>query len=220
MKDMRLGRNDDVWKCRCQTGDGRVGFAELDNNLLGAKEKELANLLYVDNSNVWIEGMHVAAVQSGKAPDVWTAVQNRICDYNWKIDFGKLFQFAGGDKSEVKRSALFGSRPPQNDTLWNIARSRGFEVIVHDRNIANKEKKIDSEIVTQMMADSYTIFEDGDEFTLVAGDTDYVPTIEHLTDRGIKVSVVFWQHAGRELKEVCTEFVALDPYLDHLALKP
>ncbi|MBD3617864.1 MAG: NYN domain-containing protein [Chromatiales bacterium] len=178
----------------------------------------MANLVYVDNSNVWIEGMHVAAAAHGKAPDVWSAVQNRICDYDWKIDFGKLFQFAAGEKSDVKRSALFGSRPPKNDSLWNIARSRGFEVIVHDRNIANKEKKVDAEIVTQMMADSYTKFEEGDEFTLVAGDGDYVPTVEHLVGRGIKVNVIFWDHANRELKEACSEFVSLNPYLEHLAV--
>ena len=106
------------------------------------------------------------------------------------------------------------------DSLWNIARSRGFEVIVHDRNVANKEKKVDSEIVTQMVADSYTIFEEGDEFTLVAGDGDYVPTVEHLVGRGIKVSVLFWDHANRGLKEACTEFVPLNRYLDHLAVKP
>ena len=162
--------------------------------------------------------MHVAAAENGKAPDVWSAVQNRICDYEWKIDFGKLFQFAAGDKSEVKRSALFGSRPPKNDSLWNIARDRGFEVIVHDRNVANKEKKVDAEIVTQMMADSYTSFEEGDEFTLVAGDGDYVPTVEHLVGRGIKVTVTFWNHANRELKEMCSEFVSLNKYLSHLAV--
>lgn len=32
----------------------------------------MANLLYVDNSNVWAEGMHVATVRNGKAPDIWT----------------------------------------------------------------------------------------------------------------------------------------------------
>jgi len=180
----------------------------------------MSSLVYVDNSNVWIEGMHVAAVESGNAPDVWTAVQNKICDYSWKVDFGNLFQFAAGDGTDVKRSALFGSRPPKNDSLWNIARDRGFEVVVHDRNVANKEKKVDSEIVTQMMADSYTLWEEGDEFILVAGDGDYVPTVEHLVDRGIKVSVLFWNHANRELKDACSEFIALDQYLKHLGLNP
>ena len=101
----------------------------------------MANFLYVDNSNVWIEGMHVAAVESGRAPDIWTALEHKICDYTWKIDFGKLFTFAGGEKPQVARAVLFGSRPPKNDSLWDAARINGFEVIVHDRNIQNKEKK-------------------------------------------------------------------------------
>jgi hypothetical protein len=31
---------------------------------------QVANFLYVDNSNVWIEGMHVAPVATGIAPDI------------------------------------------------------------------------------------------------------------------------------------------------------
>ena len=56
----------------------------------------MANFLYVDNSNVWIEGMHVAAVATGIAPDIWTAQSNNICDYGWKLDFGRRYEFAGG----------------------------------------------------------------------------------------------------------------------------
>jgi len=177
----------------------------------------MANLLYVDNSNVWIEGMHVAAAKHGHAPDVWAAVQNKICDYNWKLDFGKLFQFAGGDKAEVRRAALFGSRPPQNDSVWQAAERNGFDVIVYDRNVANHEKKIDTDIVATMIEDSFTILQPGDEVTLVSGDADYVPAIEKLKKRGIPVHVVFWGHASRELKEVATKFVNLDAFLDHLS---
>ena len=92
----------------------------------------MPNLLYVDNSNVWIEGMRVAAVQHGMAPDIVTAMNGNILDYNWKLDFGRLFQFAGGRKEDVKRAVLYGSRPPENDSLWEIARRKGFEVVVHD----------------------------------------------------------------------------------------
>lgn len=101
----------------------------------------MLNLLYVDNSNVWIEGMHVAAVNKGLAPNVRMAQKEKICDYRWKIDFGKLFQFAGGEKAEVKHAVLFGSRPPPNDTLWDAAKRKGFEVIVYDRNVAGKENR-------------------------------------------------------------------------------
>ena len=178
----------------------------------------MANLLYVDNSNVWIEGMHVAAFQNGHAPDVWSAVQNRICDYNWKLDFGKLFDFAGGNRVDVKRAALFGSRPPKNDSLWTAAERNGFDVIVYDRNVAGREKKIDTDVVATMMEDSYEILKVGeDEITLVSGDADYVPAIEKLKRRGIPVHVVFWAHASRELKDAATKFVSLDPFLQHLS---
>jgi len=177
----------------------------------------MANLLYVDNSNVWIEGMHVAAHAAGMTPDVWTAVKSNVCDHNWKLDFGKLFAFAGGDKTEVKKAALFGSRPPKNDTLWDAARRKGFEVIVYDRNVVNHEKKIDTDIVATMITDSFEILTVGeDEMTLVAGDSDYVPAIEKLRKRNIPVHVVFWKHAARELKDAATKLIALDDYLDHL----
>lgn len=176
----------------------------------------MANLLYVDNSNVWIEGMHVAAYQAGMAPDVWTAVKRNICDHNWKIDFGKLFSFAGGDKLEVRKAALFGSRPPQNDSLWTAAERNGFEVITYDRNVANSEKKIDTDIVATMIEDSYEILQSGDEITLVSGDADYVPAIEKLKKRGIPVHVVFWKHASRELKQAASRFTELDQWLNHL----
>ncbi|MGG4734652.1 NYN domain-containing protein [Leclercia adecarboxylata] len=179
----------------------------------------MANLLYVDNSNVWIEGMHVAAFKSGKVPDVWTAVKGNICDHNWKMDFGRLFAFAGGDKVGVRKATLFGSRPPKNDSLWVAAEKQGFEVVTYDRNVANSEKKIDTDIVATMIEDSFTILQEGDEITLVSGDSDYVPAIEKLTKRGIKVHVVFWQHAARELKQAATTFTPLDDYLDHLAKK-
>jgi len=162
-------------------------------------EITMANLLYVDNSNVWIEGMHVAAAKRGRAPDVWAAVQQRICDYSWTIDFGKLFEFAGGDRAEVKKAALFGSRPPKNDSLWAAAQTNGFEVVVYDRNVADHEKKIVTDIVATMIEDSYELLTVGeDEITLVAGDSDYVPAIEKLTKRKIPVHVVFWGHAARE----------------------
>ena len=177
----------------------------------------MSNLLYVDNSNVWIEGMHVSAVESGMAPDIWSAQSNRICDTTWKIDFGRLFGFAGGDRADVKRAVLFGSRPPPNDSVWDAAKRHGFEVVVYDRNVRNKEKKIDTDVVATMMQDSYELLDrDTDEMTLVAGDADYVPMIEKLKARGITVHVVFWDHAAREIREAASRFVSLNPFLQHL----
>jgi len=177
-------------------------------------EELMTNFLYVDNSNLWIEGMYVAAVESGLARDVTSAHEERICDRTWKLDFSKLFAFAGGEN--VGRAVLFGSNGGKNEALWDAARRSGFEVIDHARNMCNKEKKIDTSIVANMINDSYSLLRKGDEITLVAGDKDYVPAIEMLLPRGISVHVVFWDHAAEELKSLCTKFISLNSYVNLL----
>lgn len=178
----------------------------------------MASYVYVDNSNVWIEGMHIAAVKAGMVPTLQEAQTNNICDYSWSYDFGKLLSFAGGDSSQIKRAKLFGSKPPLNDSLWKAAESQGFEVITEDRNYyTNKEKKIDSGICTAIMEDSYEMMKPGeDEVILVAGDRDYVPTIESLKRRGIAFSICFWDHAAREIKDASNNFYSLNKYHDYL----
>jgi uncharacterized LabA/DUF88 family protein len=177
--------------------------------------RTMANFLYVDNSNVWIEGMHVSAVAKGMAPDIRTAQQEKVRDYSWKIDFGRLHDFAGGT-TDVGRAVLYGSRPPANDSLWAVAKANGFEVIVHDRNVRNREKKIDTSIATDIVSESFELMKPGDEVTLVSGDADFVPAIENLRRRQFTVIVVFWEHAAIDLQNAATRFVSLNPHLDHL----
>ena len=51
--------------------------------------------------------------------------------------------------------------------------------MVHDRNVVNREKKIDTTIVRDITKDSYERIKPGvDEVTLVAGDGDYLPVVE------------------------------------------
>ena len=177
----------------------------------------MADWIYVDNSNVFIEGQRVSAVRKGMATDIYQAMENNIIDRSYRISFGKLYQFiAGTDREETARAMLFGSRPPDNDIIWNMAKKAGFEVVVYDRNIKNKEKKIDTGIVAQMMKDAYKNAKLGDIFTLVSGDADYVPAIEELIGDGFQVDVVFWSHAAREIRDVCSNFIPLDDHLDML----
>jgi len=179
----------------------------------------MAELVYVDNSNVFIEGKRVKAVDVGLAMNIYEAMNNGILDNSYKIDFGRLHHFiAGDDKTKIKRCVLFGSRPPPNDSLWAIARKAGFEVIVEDRNIANREKKIDTGIVAAMTKDAYTIADKAaDTITLVAGDADFVPAVRPLVEDGFRVEVVFWEHTAKELRRCCSKFIPLNPILNHLA---
>ena len=178
----------------------------------------MAKYVYVDNSNVWIEGMRVSAVERGLAFDVYDASSRNIVDYDWKYDFGKLLTLVGGVRNGLKKAVLFGSRPPQNDSLWNAAKQSGFEVMIEDRNFQNREKKIDTGVVTAMMGDAFiagqnnTIQDTG--IVLVAGDSDYVPPVKLLIQFGFKVTVCFWDHASTELKDVATSFIFLNQYID------
>jgi hypothetical protein len=85
----------------------------------------MAIFFYVDNSNVWIEGQRAGAVAKGLAADIYTAMNADILDYSWRYDFGRLYQLACPAGEKVGRSALFGSRPPPNDSLWDRAERGG-----------------------------------------------------------------------------------------------
>ena len=61
----------------------------------------MAEYVYVDNSNVFIEGKRVAAVQRGLAADIWQAINYGIFDNTYRLDFGKLHRFVAGDNPEL-----------------------------------------------------------------------------------------------------------------------
>jgi len=180
----------------------------------------MADYIYVDNSNLYIEGRRVSAVAQGLAADIVEAMRDGIFDQGYTISFGKLHEFlTGNDLSKIKRVALFGSRPPPNDSIWRFAERAGFELHLEDRNVRNKEKKIDTGIATLITKDAFKRGNAADDlFVLVAGDSDYVPTIRALQEDAFKVQVVFWDHAARELKEVADTFVSLDQHLEHLRI--
>ena len=176
--------------------------------------------VYVDNSNVWIEGQRLSAVRRGMAANAREAMKLGVVDREWRYDFGRLYDIACPDGASVGRSILFGSRPPANDTLWERARKDGFEVVVFDRNAANREKRVDTALTTTLMEDSFKFMQAdrGDVAVIIAGDGDYVPVVESLRQRGLQTRVVFWDHAtSRDLKQL-VDYQPLDPYLDHLAI--
>lgn len=194
-----------------------AGTAPLESRL---GEAEMADYIYVDNSNLYIEGRRVAAVQSGAAPNIVTAMNDGILDHGYTISFGKLHEFlTGNDLERIQRVAMFGSRPPPNDGIWRFAERAGFELHLEDRNVANREKKIDTGLATLMTKDAYKRGDPRqDLFVLVAGDGDYVPTVNELREDGYTVEVVFWGHASSELRDAADKFISLDQHLEHLRL--
>lgn len=180
----------------------------------------MADYIYVDNSNLYIEGRRASAVANGLAGDMREAIDIGIFDHGYTISFGKLHEFlTGNNLGKIRRVALFGSRPPPNDSIWVHAEHAGFELHLEDRNKQNKEKRIDTGIATLLTKDAYKTGNAAeDTFVLVAGDGDYVPTVNELRADGFRVEVVFWSQAARELREAASKFISLDPYLDTLRL--
>ena len=175
----------------------------------------MKKFIYIDNSNLFIEGQRASAIKRGDN-------SGQTLDHDYRIDYGKLYTFVtqNGD-DEISRVLLVGSRPPPNDSLWAFAESVGFELIIRNRNAANKEKGVDTALAHEMASDAYC----GDgpanhKILLVSGDGDFAPPVEVLVKAGFIIEVVFWTRASAELKQVCSNFTTLDPHLDKIALHP
>jgi hypothetical protein len=169
---------------------------------------------YIDNSNLFIEGRRVSAVEKGMASDIYEAMNHGILDFDWIVAYRDLHDFlCGQNKSEIGGAKLWGS-PPPGDEFWNHVERQGFQKTVYDRNYQGKEKKVDVAIAHAITKDAYTIIDkENDEIALVAGDKDYEPVVTDLVSEGFKVQVVFWDHAAQELRKAASSFLSLNRYL-------
>ncbi len=180
---------------------------------------DIKSYIYIDNSNVFIEAQRVAAIKNNMAFDLADAIERRVFDFSYKIDYGKLYDYLGGNDDNLGCMKLWGS-PPPSDSFWNRIERIGFKVKTYDRNAAGKEKKVDVAIAHAITKDAYTEITDknNSEIVLVAGDKDYIPVIEDLRSEGFTVVVVFWDHAAREVKDAASKFISLNQWIDYLQL--
>lgn len=84
-------------------------------------EMEPPVYIYVDNSNLSIEGKKIAGrFQSPPLPS----------NYLYRIEYGKLLDCvrSGRDPGDVPK--LCGSEPPPSDSVWRMIESKGFDVSV------------------------------------------------------------------------------------------
>ena len=173
--------------------------------------------IFVDNSNVWIEGQYASAVNKKQANNMSDAHDNNVKDDSWRIDFGKLLDLVT-DKNpmDIKTALLLGSKPPRNDTLWNTAKSAGFEVELLTRNAQNREKAIDTGIVQKLDKCLYRKATEGDIFILVAGDKDFIHSIRAIREENLTARVVFWDNISGELKAEANEFIDLSQRIQEI----
>ena len=178
----------------------------------------MAYFVFVDNSNVWIEGKIASAVTKGWAKNTAEAHSRRIEDKAWRIDFGKLLLCSThGNITEIKKAVLFGSKPPHHDSLWNAISNAQFEVVALDRNIANKEKAIDTGIIAKIAKSLYKEASEGDTFVLIMGDKDFKPALEAIREENCKSIIAFWDNAAAELIGEADDFINLTPLIQNIS---
>jgi len=147
--------------------------------------------IFLDNSNLWIEGQRKAA--NPLAP-------TRHKNGSFRLDFGELLAYVSKGR-KIKEARLYGSEPPPNDTVWEKARKEGFTVNVNRRSVRGKEKQVDTQMCVDITKAIY--LNDPKERTLIilAGDRDYVPTFKEAKNRNWNIEVYFWSNASAEIKK-------------------
>jgi len=129
-------------------------------------------VILVDNSNVFIEGQkHSAKIKKIKNENS----DKEICDPSWRISFGNLLNVVA-EGQQILQAILVGSRPPKNDEIWGVAKNKGFDVIVYDRNYKNQEKSVDTELVARGTEIICTNPEPG-ILKILSGDSDFIPLV-------------------------------------------
>lgn len=175
----------------------------------------------MDCSNLFIEGQKVGAVARGLARDREDARARGVIDFGYRLDLHRLMALLRqiGEGEGEPRAVVFGSVTSSNEGLWRHAGAAGFEVVTLERGFGGGEKRVDTSLVTRVCRAAYR-FGDlrRDRISLVAGDGDYEPLVRQLVANGFRVTVLYWAHASRELREAATAFQPLDAYIEDLAL--
>lgn len=167
--------------------------------------------LFVDNSNVKIEGGRLAYAKRNNG-----GMRGLQVDDRYEIDWGKFLHLvkSRGNRLLARVPTLYGSRPPPDDTIWQEIRSEGFDVKLFDRNIRDKEKGVDMEMGMDVVERMFEVPEP-ETLVIVAGDADFRGVVERAQKKKWAVEVWFWGNAAHDMKTVTT-FIDLDKAFEYL----
>ena len=158
--------------------------------------------IYVDFSNLRIEGRHLAGELVGKKEAPWH------CDFKGLLDVARGGQPLG-------RTLLVTSDPfPASQHAWDA----GWEVITYPRSFHDKEKCVDTRLAVEAVRDGLSEIRDAyrDEFVLVSGDLDQQPVAALLKREGYSVHNLFWGPSMNALHTSCDTFESLNTHWDRV----
>ncbi|CAI2168002.1 13684_t:CDS:2 [Funneliformis geosporum] len=157
--------------------------------------------LLVDHSNLLEQGKEIVK-----------RYENVVEKPNLYVDYEQLRKTIIKGRKSGGSAEIFCSQHSQKqydkrlDRLWNKRRDQGFVVnLIKQNPNSTREKKVDTTLVMHGMK----ILKERDPgiLVIVAGDSDYVPLVEHALEKGWKVEIWFWSSGlSREYKPEFSKF--------------
>ena len=166
--------------------------------------------LFIDNSNLYIEAQRVARMKFFYDDELVVRL---------RIHYGGLLEKVRNGR-KLMETVLVGSRPPENDSLWEKLKTMGIAPRIFDRSIfTNKEKSVDAEL-TNAIRDALEDNPEPGTIAIVAGDKDYVPTLERCIKKKWNVEIYFWEQASSSLKSFSNaQFISMDSFFNEITFK-
>ncbi|KAK0653848.1 hypothetical protein QBC41DRAFT_61146 [Cercophora samala] len=182
-------------------------------------------LLFVDDSNVWIEAQKFAASGNSHMPKL----TGRDHDPRLRINIGKLVNTLCSGRTQ-RQSYIYGSRPPPNDMVWKQYEKFKFQTKIYDRSSQGKEKEVDNSMSADMTEEAVDLrasakYDKAAEetkkrtvFIVITGDRDMLPPIRKVLKCGIRVELWGWKSgmAKEYLKERNTNDCLSVNFLDNI----
>lgn len=157
-------------------------------------------LLFIDDSNVWIEAQKFAVYGNPRMPKF--ADGDR--DPRLRIDIGKLVNTLCRGRNQ-RKSNIYGSRPPPNDLVWEQYEKWNFETKIYDRGANGKEKEVDNSMAVDLSGEAVELHvsakynadakrrKDRTVFVVITGDRDLLPAVKKVLHHGFPVELWGWK---------------------------
>src|SRR6266567_719352 len=171
----------------------------------GVKKKAIKKstrvYLFIDDSNIFIEGQRTAAFRDPA---------DRTARHRFRIDYGRMLEWICEDRT-LTDVYLVGSRPPEMDTFWQVLPKKGIRPKIFDRH-GGREKGVDHDRVAEMVEASIVKEKEDGVIALVAGDGDYRSTLDRLNGKAWNLELYFWSSGCSPLIRNTPWYINLDPH--------
>lgn len=116
-----------------------------------------------------------------------------------------------GGRARMMGSAYIAGVIPDDDSFWQIAENRGFQVRRGFLGKQNRSKQDVAYLITDMVSALYEK-EGPATIVLVAGDADYTPPLKRALERGWRTEVAFINRGvSQALEKVSHEIRQIRP---------